>query len=129
LIIGYISLQNIANGSNHDTTFHQFLGMVAIHILIIVCMFSIDYTLVYVFNHQSFEGIPAGVGFLKLYFKMFYLSFMLFTNMGVANVIPVSITAECITMFEAIVSFSTIIFILSDFVSVQKSLQKIKRGT
>jgi len=57
---------------------------------------------------------------------MFYLSLLMFTNMGVANVVPVKIPAEILVMFEAIVSFVTLIFILSDYVTLRDSLRRLR---
>jgi len=125
LVLGF---KNLVFQTHQAVAYHRFLGMVAMHILCMVFSFAVDYYLIFKSNIQAFSGLEMAENNFKIFFKMFYLSFMLFTNMGVANVVPVSIAAECITMFEAIVSFSTIIFILSDFVSIKDTLIKIKEG-
>lgn len=105
----------------------HFLTFVAFNIIYLVFSFSLDYFLIYSIDSQAFSGLEKASNLYEVYFKMFYLSFLLFTNMGVANVVPVAIPAECLVMFEAISSFATIIFILSDFVSLKDALTKFRK--
>ena len=105
----------------------NFLGFVALNILFLVISFSLDYFLIYTIDPNSFSGVENVQNNYEAYFKMFYLSFLLFTNMGVANVVPVAIPAECLVVFEAITSFATIIFILSDFGTLKDSLNKYRK--
>jgi hypothetical protein len=106
----------------------NFLAFVAFNIFYLVFSFSLDYFLIFCIDADSFSGMEGAGNIFEIYFKMFYLSFLLFTNMGVANVVPVAIPAECLVMFEAITSFATIIFILSDFVSLKDSLNKFRQS-
>jgi hypothetical protein len=110
-----------------DIKYLNFLAFTAFNIFFLVFSFSIDYFLIYQLDKLSFSGMEGTSNIYEVYFKLFYLSFLLFTNMGVANVIPVTIPAECVVMFEAIASFSTVIFILSDFVTLKDSLQKLRK--
>jgi hypothetical protein len=107
-------------------SYFRFLFFISMNILLMVISFAVDYYCIYLIDVNSFSGLEDATTLPGQLFKFFYLSFLLFTNMGVANVVPVSMPAECMVMFEAIVSFMTIIFILSDFVSLKESL--LKRG-
>ncbi len=94
--------------------------------MLIVFSFSLDYWSVFHLDPASFTGLEDTENMLEEYFKLFYLSLLLFTNMGVANVVPVKIPAETLVMFESIVSFVTLIFILSDYVVLRDSLKRLK---
>ncbi|AOP34071.1 hypothetical protein A0128_09580 [Leptospira tipperaryensis] len=52
---------------------------------------------------------------------------MIITNIGIIKIIPESTEAAIIVLFEAIFSFITIIFVLSDFLSLKESLGR-RRG-
>jgi hypothetical protein len=111
--------------SKMNISYFGFLLFVAINILLMVFSFAIDYFSIFILDHNSFSGVEEAITVPQQLFKFFYLSFLLFTNMGVANVVPVTMAAECMVMFEAIISFITIIFILSDFANLKDSLKKI----
>ncbi|HSZ25640.1 MAG TPA: hypothetical protein VK766_07990 [Cytophagaceae bacterium] len=112
--------------ANIDMPYHRFLLFIAANIGLIVLSFSIDFLAVYHLDKTSFTGLEETTNVLEEFFKLFYLSLLMFTNMGVANVVPVKIPAEFLVMFEAIVSFVTLIFILSDYVTLRDSLKKLK---
>jgi hypothetical protein len=111
--------------SKINISYFGFLLFVAINILLMVFSFAIDYFTIFNIDPDSFSGVEDATTIPRQLFKFFYLSFLLFTNMGVANVVPVTMAAECMVMFEAIISFITIIFILSDFANLKESLNKI----
>lgn len=114
--------------SKINISYFSFLLFVAINILLMVFSFAIDYFTIYIIDPTSFSGVEDAITIPRQLFKFFYLSFLLFTNMGVANVVPVTMAAECMVMFEAIISFITIIFILSDFANLKESLNKLGKN-
>lgn len=118
--------RRIVNIAHKDVPYHTFLGFVALNILLVVFAFSLDYYFVYKMDPNSFSGLETAQTPIQCYFKLFYLSLLLFTNMGVANVVPVTIPAEALVMLEAIASFGTLIFILSDYVTLRESLGRIR---
>ncbi|MCU0428851.1 MAG: hypothetical protein MUF42_02655 [Cytophagaceae bacterium] len=127
--VGFIMLRcfrSIVNISHQSVPYHTFLGFIAINIFLVVFTFSIDYFWIFQLNPGSFSGLETAYTPLQQYFKLFYLSLLLFTNMGVANVVPVSIPAEALVMLEAIVSFVTLIFMLSDYLTLRESLNMIR---
>ena len=109
-----------------DVQYFSFLIFICFNVIYLIFSFSLDYFLIYSLDPLSFTGIEGADNIYEVYFKFFYLSFLLFTNMGVANVIPVAIPAEALVMLEAISSFATIIFVLSDFVSLKESFQYLR---
>lgn len=131
LKVGYIMIKcfrRIVSISHKEIPYHSFLGFIALNILLVVITFSLDYFFVFQLDPSSFSGLETASTPLERYFKLFYLSLLLFTNMGVANVVPVTISAESLVMMEAIVSFVTLIFMLSDYVTLRESLNLIRSG-
>ncbi|MBY0426305.1 MAG: hypothetical protein K2Q22_11760, partial [Cytophagales bacterium] len=61
----------------------------------------------------------------ELLFKFFYFSLLIFANIGIVKIVPESMLAETLVIFETILSFVTIIFILSDFLSLKESLNRL----
>ena len=118
--------KRIVTISHMDLPYHRFLMFIAANVVLIVVSFSFDYLSIYRLDKTSFSGLEGTTNIVEEYFKLFYLSLLMFTNMGVANVVPVKIPAEILVMLEAIVSFVTLIFILSDYVTLRDSLRKFK---
>jgi hypothetical protein len=116
------SYKKLIHISRSNMTYFGFLLFVSMNIFLMVVSFCVDYFCIFIIDPGSFSGVEDAVTIPAQLFKFFYLSFLLFTNMGVANVVPVTMPAECMVMFEAIISFITIIFILSDFVNLKDSL-------
>src|ERR1700739_4254238 len=88
----------------------------------IIFSFSIDFLCLYQVDKTSFSGMLPHATFFDRFFDFFYFSLLIFSNIGMASILPETITAKSLTMFEAILSFVTIIFILSDFISLKESL-------
>ena len=118
--------KRIVTISHMDLPYHRFLLFIAANVVLIVVSFSLDYLSVYRLDKTSFTGLEGTSNIIEEYFKLFYLSLLMFTNMGVANVVPVKIPAELLVMLEAIVSFVTLIFILSDYVTLRDSLRRLR---
>jgi hypothetical protein len=116
------SYKKLIHITRANMTYFGFLVFVSMNIFLMVVSFSVDYFCIFTIDPASFSGVEDAHTIPAQIFKFFYLSFLLFTNMGVANVVPVTMPAECMVMFEAIISFITIIFILSDFVNLKDSL-------
>lgn len=120
--------RRIVTIAHTDMPYHRFLLFVAANVSLLVFSFSLDYYAIFSYDPTSFIGLEDTNNVVEEYFKLFYLSLLLFTNMGVANVVPVKIPAEILVMFEAIVSFVTLIFILSDYITLRDSLKRLKKG-
>lgn len=126
LYVVILCFRRIVTIAHLDLPYHRFLLFIAANVVLIVFSFSFDYWSVFHMDPTSFTGLEDTNNVAEEYFKLFYLSLLMFTNMGVANVVPVKIPAEVLVMFEAIVSFVTLIFILSDYVVLRDSLRRLK---
>ncbi|PJZ78780.1 ion transporter [Leptospira neocaledonica] len=114
--------RRISEFSGLDLKYYEFLVFIAFNISVIVLSFGFDYFCIYKTDISSFSGVPQDLGYPSLFFKFVYFSLMIFTNIGIIKIVPESTEAEILVIFEAILSFITIIFILSDFLSLKESL-------
>lgn len=127
LYVVILCFRRIVAIAHMDLAYHRFLLFIAVNVVLIVFSFAFDYIAVFHLDRTSFTGLEDTSNVAEEFFKLFYLSLLMFTNMGVANVVPVKIPAEALVMFEAIVSFVTFIFILSDYVVLRDSLKRLKK--
>ncbi|EPG66804.1 ion transporter [Leptospira wolffii] len=120
--------RKIAELTLRDVEYYEFLLFIAFNIGVIIVSFGVDYFCLYRADPKSFSGLEEGMGAGALAFKFFYFSLMIFTNIGIVKVIPESTEAEILLILEAAISFITIIFVLSDFLSLKESLSRISSG-
>lgn len=118
--------RKIVRYSKLNLTYYQFLMFIALNIIFIIFSFAIDFLCLYQVDPSSFSGISKMATLPEKLFDCFYYSLLIFSNIGMATVLPETIAAKSFTMFESVLSFVTIIFILSDFISLKESLTNLK---
>jgi len=118
------SFRKILEATRNDVAYHHFLVFMAINIALIILSFGIDFVCLYQVEPTSFTGIALDLSFGKWVFELMYFSLLNFSNFGFGEIIPVSMFGKTIVTIEIIISFITIIFILSDFVSLKESFEK-----
>ncbi|TGK04179.1 ion transporter [Leptospira langatensis] len=116
--------KKISEFSDLEVRYYEFLVFIAVNISMIIVSFGIDYFCLFRIDPNSFSGLPVGATNVGLSFKFFYFSLMIFTNIGIIKIIPETTESEILVILEAIVSFITIIFVLSDFLSLKESLSR-----
>lgn len=119
--------RKISELSELDLQYYEFLVFIGVNIGIIIVSFGFDYFCLYRVDSKSFSGLPNEITAFTLAFKFFYFSLMIFTNIGIIKIVPESTSAEILVILEAILSFITIIFVLSDFLSLKESLGKKRK--
>jgi hypothetical protein len=120
----FAGFRRIVIFTKNNIIYYEFLLFLGLNISLIVISFSVDYLCLYQIDANSFSGLPLEMNPFEKGFKFFYFSLLIFSNIGVAKVLPETSAAEALVMFEAILSFITIIFILSDFASLKESLSE-----
>jgi len=124
LKISYIvsqSFKSIVGIVRKGTAYHIYLIYIAANAILIITSFGSDYFALHIIQPEAFEGM-AGVGNeFEVFFKMFYLSLLLFTNLGVADIVPATTQAEVLVMSEGIIAFVSLIFMLSDYTTLRES--------
>lgn len=118
------SFKKILEATKNDVAYHNFLIFMAINISLIVLSFGVDFLCLYQVEPNTFSGVKANLGFGEKIFEMTYFSLLNFSNFGFGDIIPVTMLGKSIVTIEIIISFITIIFILSDFVSLKESFTK-----
>ena len=114
-----ISMKNVA--------FHKFLIFMFINVMILIISFSVDFLCLYEINPSNFEGLPKNLSYGELFFEFIYLSMLGFNNLGFYDVVPKSMAARTLVILEIISYFLTIVFVLSDFVSLKDSIVELKK--
>ena len=105
-----------------NLSYYEFLLFLGLNIVMIIFSFTVDFLCLYQIDASSFSGINVHSGLFERMFDFFYFSLLIFSNIGMATILPETIAAKSFTMFESVLSFVTIIFILSDFISLKESL-------
>lgn len=127
LKIGYIitqSFKSIIGIVKKGTAYHQYLLYVSFIAIIITASYGSDFFALQLLAPDSFDGMEGITNEFEVFFKMFYLSLLLFTNLGVADISPASTYSEILVMSEGIIAFVSLIFMLSDFTSLRESFSK-----
>ena len=63
----------------------------------------------------------------EVIFECFFFSVLNFSFFGFGDVTPQTIPAKVVTMMEVILAFFTVIFLLSDFISLKDSIRAEKK--
>lgn len=124
LKIGYIitqSFKSIVGIVRKGTAYHIYLLFIAVNAILIITSFGSDYFALQLIEPKAFEGMKGITNEFEIFFKMFYLSLLLFTNLGVADIVPATTHAEILVMAEGIVAFVSLIFMLSDYTTLKES--------
>jgi hypothetical protein len=69
------------------------------------------------------EAWRAGLGEPRILFDCFFYSLLNFTFFGFGDITPQLIPAKLVTLMEVTLAFFTVIFLLSDFISLKDSLR------
>ena len=76
---------------------------------------------------SSFSAFQEFWNQAEILFECFFFSVLNFSFFGFGDVTPQSIPAKIVTMMEVILAFFTVIFLLSDFISLKDSLRSEKK--
>jgi hypothetical protein len=123
----WMGFRKIIFFSKMNISYYNFLAFIGISISLIVISFAVDYVCLFQIDASSFTGIDASLAWYERAFKFYFFSVLVFSNVGIATVVPNGIASEFLMMIEAILSFITIILVLSDFISLKESISSRKR--
>lgn len=101
--------------------------LVMINMSQIITSFAFDYDCLHRVEPGSFGGVPAAIDGISRLFEYFYFSVLTFTFFGYGDVTPQTIPAKFLTITEILLAFITVIFLLSDFISLKESLAREER--
>lgn len=123
----YISFKKILETNEKNIPYHNFLLFMAVNVSLIVISFGIDNYCLFQIEPNSYAGINSNFTNFETAFEFVFYSLLSFTNFGFNDITPESLTSKTLLMLEITLSFVSIIFILSDFISLKESIStKVK---
>jgi len=121
------NLQHILLATSHEIPYHRFLALMAVNMAQITISFALDFFLLEAAEAGSFSGFAEGLKEPQILFDCFFYSLLNFTFFGFGDVTPQTIPAKIVTLMEVTLAFFTVIFLLSDFISLKDSLSGGKK--
>lgn len=118
--------QQLIKATAQNLPYHRFLTIMGVNMSQIALSYAIDFYCLYRANAQSFSGIDPELSHYELMFEFGYFSILNFSFFGYRDITPATIPAKITVLTEIVLAFLTVIFILSDFISLKESLQKKK---
>jgi hypothetical protein len=117
------NIQQLWKASCQNTPYHRFMMLILINMSQIVLSFGLDYHCLHSINPNSYGSINPEFSQPELMFEFVYFSVLNFTFFGYGDITPQTIPAKLLTLTEIVLAFVTVIFLLSDFVSLKDSLR------
>ena len=113
--------------TSEDIAYHRFLFLMTYNIGQMTLSFAVDFFCLYEVDKNSFVGVMSEFNQFETAFEFFYFSILNFTFFGYGDLMPANTPAKILVLMEVIIAFLTIIFILSDFISMKDSLKKLRK--
>jgi len=124
IFFGTENLNQLYDASRSDLSHHRFLLLMAINMIQMIMSFAFDFHLLYTIDKHSFLGVASEASFGVALFDFFYLSTLNFSFFGYSEILPQTVVAKIVNLTEIVLAFITVIFLLSDFVSLKESLRR-----
>ena len=121
------NLQHILMATQEDMPYHRVLGLMGVNMAQITLAFALDFWCLETAETASFSAINPAWNQAEQLFEFFFFSVLNFSFFGFGDVTPQTIPAKLVTMMEVLLAFFTVIFLLSDFVSLKDSLRVRKK--
>ncbi len=102
--------------------YHKFMHMMLVNMFQIILSFGLDYYCLLSIDAQSFS-VATHLRGAELVFECVYFSTLNFTFFGYGDITPQNVPAKLLAMTEIALAFLTVIFLLSDFISLKESLR------
>jgi hypothetical protein len=125
----YETSMDLREVTRKNVAYHRFLRAVGINMIQVVASFGLDFYLLLQVDITCFNGIDPKFSEPELLFECFYLSALNFSYFGYGDVTPANIPAKLVTLTGILLGFMTVIFILSDFVTLKESIAQVDETT
>jgi hypothetical protein len=117
------TLRHLVEATAIDLPYHRFLVLVAYNMAQITLSYGIDFYCLYQIDSTSLHGIERELRGGALMFECFYFSVLNFSFFGYGDITPAHIPGKIVMVLEVVTAFSTVIFLLSDFMSMKESMR------
>lgn len=121
---GVENIRQLFEATRSNQPYHRFMLLMLINMTQIILSFGLDFHCLHCINPGSFSIELSGATRFETLFEFVYYSTLNFTFFGYGDVTPQTVPAKFITMTEILLAFVTVIFLLSDFISLKESLGK-----
>jgi hypothetical protein len=121
---GIENVGQLRRAAQQNTPYHQFLLLMLMNVWQVITSFALDFHLLFLLNEKSFATINPQLDGAALVFEFFYFSGLNFMFFGYGDITPQTIPAKALTLVEISLAFVTVIFLLSDFISLKESLRR-----
>lgn len=119
----YETSQDLSRATTHNLPYHQFLKIVGINMTQVMISFGIDYYTLLKIDMSCLNEIKPDYSELELLFECIYFSALNFSYFGYGDVTPANVPAKLVSLTEILLGFMTVIFILSDFITLKESMK------
>jgi Ion channel len=117
------TLRHLLEAIAKDHAYHRFLLIVAYNMAQITLSFAIDFYCLFWIDPDSLS-IDNNMHGLELMFECFYFSVLNFSFFGYGDITPHHVASKFVMLLEVVTAFSTVIFLLSDFVSIKEAMRR-----
>ena len=107
-----------------DLAYHRFVMLIAYNMAEVTFSFAVDYFCLLSIDAESLSGVDPVLSGGLLLFECFYFSVLNFSYFGYGEIMPANVAAKIIVLTEIVTAFSTVIFLLSDFISMKESIRR-----
>lgn len=107
--------------------YHIYLVYLFTAIVILILSFAFDYFFIYQIDNQSFKGLNHVHHLGEVFFRLLFFSTLFFTMQGTLQIVPKSNLAEVYVLLEALVTYISFIFFLSNFSSLRHTIHLLKK--
>jgi hypothetical protein len=121
------NLRHLQDATATDLAYHRVVVLLAYNMAQVAISYAMDFYCMVCIDRQSLNGIDPALGGAKLMFECFYFSVLNFSFFGYGDITPAHVPAKIVMLLEVVTAFSTVIFLLSDFVSMKESMRPKKR--
>ena len=118
------TLRHLQEATAADLAYHRFLVLVAYNMAQITLSFAIDFYCLYQIDPTSLNGIDPSLRGAELAFECFYFSVLNFSFFGYGDITPHHVSSKFVMLLEVVTAFSTVIFLLSDFISMKEAIRR-----
>lgn len=119
---GIENIRQLWRASAENIPYYKFLLLMLVNMMQIIVAFALDYHLLHTLSAESFAGVNPALDGGALVFEFFYYSSLNFMFFGYGDITPQSVPAKLLTLTEITLAFVTVIFLLSDFISLKESI-------
>ena len=120
----YETSHDLQRATRQNMPYHQFLMIVGINMIQVVVSFALDFYALLKVDIACYNGIDPKFTEPELLFECFYFSALNFSYFGYGDITPATIPAKLVTLTGILLGFMTVIFILSDFITLKESIAK-----